>query len=267
MTEVNQTLYIPLYGKAFVSKKGILLDDKKAEEIWARVGLSLKRKSRSKWLAYYMSMRAKVFDEWVRARTSEYAAAVVLHLGCGLDSRVLRVGEVGAMWVDGDFPEVIAERKRYFQETPSYKMLGADIRDEAFADALPQAQTAIVIMEGVSMYLDEGALRALLARITARFPKTVLLTDCYTPLAVKMSKWRNPVKEVGVSTVYGVKSPVALEEGTGLRFVKEGEITPSAFVEELCGGEKFLFKTLYAGRTAKKLYKLYEYESVKTDDF
>ncbi len=34
MTEINKTLYIPLYGKSQVSKKGIILQDKKAEEIW-----------------------------------------------------------------------------------------------------------------------------------------------------------------------------------------------------------------------------------------
>ncbi len=34
MNEVNKTLYIPLYGKALISKKGIILNDKKAEEIW-----------------------------------------------------------------------------------------------------------------------------------------------------------------------------------------------------------------------------------------
>ena len=31
MNNVNQTLYIPLYGKAYVSRKGIILNDKKAE--------------------------------------------------------------------------------------------------------------------------------------------------------------------------------------------------------------------------------------------
>lgn len=35
MDGVNKTLYIPLYGKAFVSKRGLLLRDQKAEEIWA----------------------------------------------------------------------------------------------------------------------------------------------------------------------------------------------------------------------------------------
>ena len=42
MNNVNKTLYIPLYGKSYVSKKGIILDDKKAEEIWEKEGFPLK---------------------------------------------------------------------------------------------------------------------------------------------------------------------------------------------------------------------------------
>ena len=31
MNNVNKTLYIPLYGKAYVSHKGIILNDKKGK--------------------------------------------------------------------------------------------------------------------------------------------------------------------------------------------------------------------------------------------
>ena len=51
MNSVNKTLYIPLYGKSYVSKKGLFLGDKKAEEIWEAAGFTLKGKSKSKWLA------------------------------------------------------------------------------------------------------------------------------------------------------------------------------------------------------------------------
>ena len=56
MDNVNKTLYIPLYGKAFVSKKGILLRDLDAEAIWDAAGFSLKGKAASKWLAYNLSL-------------------------------------------------------------------------------------------------------------------------------------------------------------------------------------------------------------------
>ena len=44
MNSVNKTLYIPLYGKAYVSKKGIILHDSRAEYIWEKEGFKLKGK-------------------------------------------------------------------------------------------------------------------------------------------------------------------------------------------------------------------------------
>ena len=129
MNNVNKTLYIPLYGKSFVSKKGLFLDDKKAEEIWEKEGFSLKGKAKSKWLAYYMGIRSRVFDEWLREELIDNENAVVIHIGCGMDSRSLRVLTKNRKWYDVDFLEVIKERKKYFVETDSYKMICADVRD------------------------------------------------------------------------------------------------------------------------------------------
>ncbi|MBR2701019.1 MAG: hypothetical protein IKE77_02920 [Erysipelotrichaceae bacterium] len=64
MNEVNKTLYIPLYGKAYVSRQNIILNDAMAEKIWAAESFPLKRRSKSKWLTYNMAMRARVFDDW-----------------------------------------------------------------------------------------------------------------------------------------------------------------------------------------------------------
>ena len=58
MNEVNKTLFIPLYGKSQVSKKGIILHDPTAEKIWEEEGFPMHGKSKSKWLAYNMAMRA-----------------------------------------------------------------------------------------------------------------------------------------------------------------------------------------------------------------
>ena len=84
MNSVNKTLYIPLYGKSYVSKRGLFISDKKAEEIWGAEGFSLKGKSKSKWLAYYMGIRSAVFDEWLKDRMAEIKDAVVLHIGSRL---------------------------------------------------------------------------------------------------------------------------------------------------------------------------------------
>ena len=107
MNNVNKTLYIPLYGKSLVSQKGIILIDKKAEEICSTVKFPLKGNAKSKWLAYYMGMRSAVFDEWVQEKIQANSDCIVLHLGCGLDSRIERLQLQKTIWYDVDFKEVI----------------------------------------------------------------------------------------------------------------------------------------------------------------
>ena len=258
MDGVNRTLYIPLYGKAYVNGEGLFLKDLKAEEIWSKERFPLKGKAKSKWLAYYMGIRAAVFDEWVRERLAEVENAAVVHLGCGMDSRVLRVEARGQGWYDVDFPEVIAERKRYYAETEGYRMIAGDLREEDWLSQIPKAECAIVVMEGVSMYLSLEEKRALLGRLHRHFGRIFLLMDCYTELAARLGKRRNPVHGVGVSTVWGMDDPKALN-GEGVAFVKEHPMTPAKYVDELCGMEKRMFRGLYAGRLSQKLYRLFEY--------
>ncbi len=262
MTEVNKTLYIPLYGKAFVSRKGIILRDEKAEEIWEKAGFALKGKSRSKWLAYYMGMRASVFDGWVCEKCEADADALVLHIGCGLDSRAERVGAANC-WYDVDFPEVIAERRKYFKEKENYTMLSADVSGEGWLTSLPHGKNAIVVMEGVTMYFAPEELRALLSMLSAHFGKVSLLLDAYSVFAAKASKYKNPVNDVGVTTVYGFDSGEEICAGTGLSFLCGREITPREKIAELRGAEKRIFGALYGGAVAKKTYRIYEYEKVR----
>lgn len=262
MNSVNKTLYIPLYGKAYVSRKGIILNDKKAEEIWATEGFALGGKSRSKWLAYYMGMRSAVFDDWLRKQPIDIKDTLVIHIGCGMDSRVQRVGIMNLCWYDVDLPDVIRERKRYYSETENYHMLEADVRNNAWIDEIPKDRRAFIVMEGVSMYFLPQELKQLFSTLRAHFTETRVLIDCYTTFAAKASKLRNPINDVGITEVYGMDNPEILEDGTGFSFVKEHEMTPKAMIDLLNGIEKVIFKTVYAGRISKNMYRLYEYGNV-----
>lgn len=259
MNSVNKTLYIPLFGKSYVSKKGLFLDDKKAEEIWETEGFELKGKSKSKWLAYYMGIRSAVFDEWVKQRMEEEPDAVVIHIGCGMDSRIIRVGAENQKWYDVDFPEVIEERKRYYVETDNYRMIAGDARACSWLTTVRENKSAIVVMEGVSMYMTFDEMKSLTENLCAHFEKISLLADCYTSFAAEMSKRRNPVNDVGVTEVYGTDEPEAYQSDE-LEFVKEHNMTPQKYTDELKGLEKIVFAKLYAGSFSKKLYRLFEYK-------
>lgn len=260
MDSVNKTLYIPLYGKALVSQKGLILHDPKAEEIWAKEGFPLKGKSSSQWLAYYMGMRAAVFDDWVRRQMAAQPDAVILHLGCGMDSRCLRTGSEGRLWYDVDFPTVMDQRRRYYDETDAYRMIAADVRDGSWLTAI-NAKQAIVVMEGISMYLTADERTALLTALCQQFEEVSLLTDCYSKLAARLSRIKNPINDVGVTRVYGVDHPAELTV-SGLLFVRQHDMTPQLMIDQLQSKEQAIFRKLYAGKTSQKLYRLYEYHSI-----
>ena len=258
MNSVNKTLYIPLYGKAYVSKRSLFLHDAKAEEIWEAEQFPLNGKSKSKWLAYYMGIRSAVFDGWVREKLAQNDYSVVIHIGCGMDSRALRVDSNRSMWYDVDFPEVIEERRRYYTETERYKMISGDVRDSDWLLSIPRGESAIVVVEGVSMYLSPGELRSAVHALCRHFEEISLLMDCYTVFAAKMSEYKNPINDVGVTSVYGIDDPYTLQVGDFV-YVMEHDMTPKRYVDELSGMEKWIFGKLYAGGASKKLYKLYEY--------
>ena len=258
MDAVNKTLYIPLYGKALVSGRGLFLQDPMAERIWSEEGFSLRGKSASKWLAYYMGIRAAVFDDWVRGQLDREPEAVVIHIGCGLDSRAQRVGTGGHKWYDLDFPEVIRERRRYFSETEDYRMLSGNAMETDWLESIPEQGTAVVVMEGVSMYLPPEGLEAQFSNLSARFDRVRLLMDCYTVFAAKASKYKNPINDVGVTRVYGLDDPETLQ-GAGFTFVREHDMTPRRYIDRLSDLERAVFQRLYAGKMSKRLYRLYEY--------
>lgn len=260
MDSVNKTLYIPLYGKAYVSKKGIILSDPKAEEIWEKEGFTLKGKSASKWLAYHMGMRSAVFDRWAREKTEQEPDALVLHIGCGMDSRCRRVS-CRNPWYDIDFPDVIRERQKYFSEDSGYRMIGTDMRLPDWKDLIPAGKCAIVVMEGVSMYFRPEELIQLLKSLQGHFSQVKLLMDVYSTFGARASKYKNPINDVGVTNVYGMDDPVQLARQAGFTYLREHSLTPLGMIAQLSAGERIIFTNLFAGGLAKKIYRLYEFET------
>jgi len=160
-----------------------------------------------------------------------------------------------------DFSEVIEERKRYYSESANYRMIAGDVRDGNWLASVPEKKCAIVVMEGVSMYLTIEDMRNLTDSLCAHFEKIALLVDCYTSFAAKMSKYRNPINDVGVTEVHGVDDPQDYQSEK-FAFEKEHAMTPQKYIDELTGIEKYIFGKVYAGSFSKKLYRLFEYRKV-----
>jgi len=256
MTGVNQTLFIPLYGKAKVSRQGIIIKDSMAEKIWDAEVFEVHGKS--KWLTYNMAMRAKIFDDWVERMLSQNPDALVLHIGCGLDSRAFRIAAPYTSWIDGDFPEVLEVRKKYYSENEHYKMMAFDASKSEMVEKLPDAKTVIVVFEGISMYLRNEELNAFVRTLDKKYPQVHMLLDVYTVFGAKASKYKNPINDVGVTTVWGLDDINLVLADTQFKCDAEHSLTPENLVKQLPPFDRGFFKLLFTGGFYRKIYRLYE---------
>ena len=257
MKNESLTLFIPLYGKAMMSSEGFL-PDKMAEEIVASVDFDFGKVDRSRKLAIYMAMRAALYDGYAREFAREHPDGLILQLGVGLDSRVRRV-EAGNPWYDLDFPDVIGLRQAYFPENERYHLLSAPALPTDWLTELPRAAHALVLAEGLSMYLSEADMRALMAAFQTHFVHTTFVFDAYSKSAARLSALKNPINAVKAKIDFAMDDPRTLLTGTtGMRVSMNADIITPEAIGRLRGVDRWRFR--FMGRFGKSFYRIFGYE-------
>lgn len=255
----SKTLFIPLYGKALMSKQDLFISDLKAEEIISKVNFNFKKLKQSKWLSMYMALRSRLIDDICSEYIKQNINTVVIHLGCGLDSRCLRLGINSINWYDIDFESVINLRKQFYFDSKQYKMIGKSITDFKWLDEVNVDNSKVLIIaEGLTMYLSKEELSQLLNEMSNKFINATIIFDAYSKKAVRLSKLKNPVNKMKAKIKFGMDNPnefIILNKK--LKFIKEYPIKNNE--KKLKGVTKFIFENLYCGKISQTLYKLYEF--------
>ena len=134
----------------------------------ARIGIT------GRW-APLVTVRTAQYDIWASQFLAVHQHATVVHLGCGLDSRVFRLDPgPGVEWYDVDYPAVIALREKIFPTRPRYHLVATSATDPSWLDQIPADRPVLLLAEGISMYLTER--RGRRAAATRRRPVPVRRT-------------------------------------------------------------------------------------------
>jgi O-methyltransferase involved in polyketide biosynthesis len=147
----------------------------------------------------------------------------VLHLGCGLDSRVYRIDPPPTVsWFDVDYPEVIDLRTRLYPRRPGYTMLGASVLDPHWIEGVPKERPTLIVAEGLSMYLPEREGAPLFGGLVSHFPMGELTFDAFSRLAVRLGKLNPVVRGTGSTLTWGIDDPRSLERSIpGLHLIED----------------------------------------------
>ncbi|MEJ2865190.1 class I SAM-dependent methyltransferase [Actinomycetospora flava] len=126
------------------------------------------------------ALRARAFDDALRAFLDEHPDATVVALGEGLQTTYWRLGEPDVDWVSVDLPEVLALRERLLPAAPRVRHVALSALDRAWMAWVGDGPT-IVTAEGLLMYFTREQALGLLADAAARFPGGQILFDTIPP--------------------------------------------------------------------------------------
>lgn len=219
----RETLFATLYGKAVASRApDPIITDPLAVDAVRHLDYDFRRNTKiTRQRAQSVAIRAKTFDqitEEILARTPE---TTVLHLGCGLDSRAFRVSVPAlSRWYDVDFPDVTELRRRLFPEPTGYHLIGSSVNDPQWMIEVPTDQAVLVLAEGLSMYLRESEILALLGRIVRRFPAGEIAFDAFSRLGLRLGRLDPTIRAAGATLRWGIDDHHELER-SGVTFVEE----------------------------------------------
>jgi methyltransferase (TIGR00027 family) len=224
-TKEKETMLMTLSGRAIQSAwKNPILRDPWAEEAMRHIDYDLSQKltgvaSWSMWKDIgptIIATRAATFDLLTTRFLVDHPDATVLHLGCGMDSRVFRIDPpAGVQWFDVDYPDVIDLRRQLLPEREAgsagqYHLIGAPLNDLRWLDVVPRDRPALMIAEGALMYVSEADVKALLNAVAAHFPGGQMIFDVVHPVILKQVG--SNVGGTGATYKWGLDDPQDIKQ-------------------------------------------------------
>ncbi|UQA56383.1 class I SAM-dependent methyltransferase [Polyangium aurulentum] len=214
LTGAQETMLATLYARALDSRSPrSILHDVDAEKAIERIDYDFRKTGIKPTDAAGVALRAKQLDDWTAEFLAKHPTCTVLHLACGLDTRVSRLKPSPSVrWVDLDHPGVIELRERLLPKPEGdYRMVAASVTDEAWLAEVPADRPTVAVFEGLSMYLREEDGKRLLRRIVDRFPSGELLFDVYGSVGIRLQKLVPAVRNAGATLHWGVDDPKVIE--------------------------------------------------------
>ena len=219
-TKEKETMLITLSGRAIQSQwKDPILRDPWAEEAMRHIDYDLSRQLTgvAGWSIWkdigptVIATRAATFDQLTKRYLADHPDAVVLQVGCGMDSRVFRLDPPPSVqWFDVDYPDVIDLRRQLFPERKAYHQIGAPLDDLRWLDQVPRDRPGLLLAEGVLHYLSETEVKALLNAVVAHFPSGEMIFDICNSMIVKNAG--SNVGGTGATYRWGLDDPQDIQQ-------------------------------------------------------
>ncbi len=265
LTPEQETLLIPLYAKAQPGSP--LFFDSKAQDILSRVDYDFSRLRVPYKTVVLVCQRARKLDAAARAFLAEHPDGIVLHLGCGLDSRFWRVDNGRVEWYDLDMPPVIDLRRRFYTHGDRYHAIASSVTDLAWVDSVAAAsRPVLVVAEGLLMYMSEADVKRLFLRLREAFPGCRVIADVFSRMTARLAIRHPSLKQTGASVGWGIDDPREMGGwAQGIRLLEEWYFTQDPDLGRLSLGYRLAYKLAGTFKIVQRAHRIVYYQLGKFD--
>ena len=226
LTGVPETLLIPLYYRAQETQRpDAMVKDDKAVEIVGQLDNDLARLKLQKHDIVALILRVREFDRFARNYLAAHPDGVVVHIGCGLDTRFERVDNSRVEWFDLDLPEVIDLRRRLIGgEGGRYHLLSCSVLDPAWIEKVRvlRPRPFLFIAEGVLPYFEETQVKWLVQSLHSTFPGAEMVFDAHTPWVIWGDNLQLKFSKISARLHFSLKHGRDVEQWSpGIRMLEE----------------------------------------------
>ncbi|MFR9774271.1 class I SAM-dependent methyltransferase [Nocardia sp. SC052] len=228
---IQETLLLTLKARALDHGSPTpVLGDARAADLVEQIDYDFTNLKLKPSLISGTALRSKKIDDAVRTFIATHPNAVVLDLGCGLDTRVFRCNpSAGVDWYDIDYPEVIALRADLIPH--GSHLVGVDLTQAGWAKNLPDGRPVMVVAEGLLPFMPGTSFQDMIGEVVRHFPTGELALNGYTRFAAWAMKYHPSIKALGITAAQGFDDPREPEAwNLNLTLVEEQLLTRSAEV-------------------------------------
>ncbi|GAA4800134.1 class I SAM-dependent methyltransferase [Olivibacter ginsenosidimutans] len=225
--DIADTLFITLYAKSEASKqKSPLITDDIACDLVDRIDYDFSKYKNKSASIIGVAIRSAHFDQMIKTFIAAHERPVIVLPGCGLDSRVHRLGKVAekATFYELDLLEVTNLRKRLMPPLAHEEYMAASILTTDWMDNIlvkhPHGDFMFVI-EGVLMYFSEKENRLVFSELAKRFKGAEIHFDMLNKWMSTKSSIHDTVRKTKATFKFGIDDDREIEKWhPNLRFIR-----------------------------------------------
>ena len=189
LSGVPETMLQTVYARAKESSGRGAIHNAKAEELIEKLDYDFSLADKDTAMRGGVIARTIVLDQLTKAWLGAHPGAVVVNIACGLDTRCYRMAGY-ANWHNLDLPETMAVREKFLPESGAISQIAMSAMDDWGGKISEQNVPVLIVIEGLTMYLNAKDVQQIFKVISSRFSKATVFVETMNPMIVKRFKER-----------------------------------------------------------------------------